>query len=330
MRGKVPGSKRGKRLTIMTTVLITHPAFLNHDTGEYHPERPDRMRAIDRVLSHEAYNALQRREAPMRGDVEEAIKRCHPGTYFETLRDKRPVGNAPSIHVDGDTVMSVGTWEAALRAVGAGLDAVDLVMTKQAANVFCQVRPPGHHAESNTAMGFCLFANAAIAAHYARAKYGAERLAVVDFDVHHGNGTQEIFWSDKDLFYGSTHQMPLFPGTGALNETGAGNIFNAPLREGDGREKFEMAFRDRILAPLRNFSPDLVIISAGFDAHRNDPLGGLDLVEADFMWATEQLCEIADKRAGGRVVSFLEGGYDLAGLARSVAVHVKTLMNAGA
>ena len=178
-----------------------------------------------------------------------------------------------------------------LRAVGAGLEAVDLVMKREASNAFCQVRPPGHHAESARAMGFCFFSNAAIAAHYARAKYGIERAAVVDFDVHHGNGTQEIFWRDKNLFYGSTHQMPLFPGTGALNETGVGNIFNAPLRAGDGREKFEAAMRERILGPLHNFAPDLVIISAGFDAHRDDPLGGLELVEADFMWATEEIAE---------------------------------------
>ncbi len=314
----------------MTTVLITHPSFLKHDTGEYHPERPDRMRAIDRILGHEIYKGLVRREAPLREDAQEAILRVHPGRYYDELEAKRPAPGAPLIHLDGDTVMSEGTWEAALRAVGAGLDAVDLVMTRQAANVFCQVRPPGHHAESNVAMGFCLFANAAIAANYARAKHGAERIAVVDFDVHHGNGTQQIFWSDRDLFYGSTHQMPLFPGTGALSETGVGNIFNAPLREGDGREKFEMAFRERILVPLRNFSPDLIIISAGFDGHKNDPLGGLELVEADFMWATEQLAGIADHQAGGRIVSMLEGGYDLAGLARSVAVHVKTLMDAGA
>lgn len=314
----------------MTTVLITHPSFLKHDTGEYHPERPDRMRAIDRILGHEIYKGLVRREAPLREDAQEAIRRVHPGRYYDELEARRPAPGAPLIHLDGDTVMSEGTWEAALRAVGAGLDAVDLVMTKQAANVFCQVRPPGHHAESNVAMGFCLFANAAIAANYARDKHGAERIAVVDFDVHHGNGTQQIFWSDRDLFYGSTHQMPLFPGTGALSETGVGNIFNAPLREGDGREKFEMAFRERILDPLRNFSPDLIIISAGFDAHKNDPLGGLELVEADFMWATEQLADIADRQAGGRIVSMLEGGYDLAGLARSVAVHVKTLMDAGA
>ncbi len=313
----------------MTTVLITHPAFLNHDTGAHHPERADRLRAIDKVLGHEVYKDLVRREAPMREDVRDAIERAHPGGYYGELEKARPLAGQGLRQVDGDTTMSEGSWEAALRAVGAGLDAVDLVMKKETANVFCQVRPPGHHAESAKAMGFCLFNNIAIAAHYARSKHGAERVAVVDFDVHHGNGTQEIFWSDKNMFYGSTHQMPLFPGTGALNETGVGNIWNGPLREGDGREKFEAAFRERVLAPLHNFAPDIVLISAGFDAHKDDPLAGIQLVEADFMWATEELLKVARRHSGGRVVSMLEGGYDLTALARSVAVHVKTLMEAG-
>ena len=313
----------------MTTVLITHPAFLNHDTGPHHPERADRLRAIDKVLGHEVYKELVRREAPLRDDTREAIERVHPGGYYAALESARPGPGEGLRQIDGDTTMSEGSWEAALRAVGAGLDAVDLVMKKETANVFCQVRPPGHHAESAKAMGFCLFNNIAIAAHYARARHGAERVAVVDFDVHHGNGTQEIFWSDKNMFYGSTHQMPLFPGTGALNETGVGNIWNGPLREGDGREKFEAAIRERVLAPLHNFAPDFIFISAGFDAHKDDPLAGIQLVEADFMWATEELLKVAQRHAGGRVVSMLEGGYDLTALARSVAVHVKTLMEAG-
>ena len=270
----------------MTTVLITHPAFLNHDTGEYHPERPDRMRAIDKALSSESFAPLERREAPLREDDKDYITLAHGSQHLADIT--AAVENVDGHrYIDGDTVASPGTWEAARRAVGAGLDAVDLVMTGKATNAFCQVRPPGHHAESHRAMGFCFFNNVAIAAHYARAKHGAERIAVVDFDVHHGNGTQEIFWSDKDLFYGSTHQMPLYPGTGALRETGVGNIFNAPLRAGDGRERFEEAFRSRILEPLHNFSPDVILISAGFDAHHRDPLAGLRLVEQDFQWATE-------------------------------------------
>lgn len=313
----------------MTTILYAHPSFLDHDTGPGHPERAERLRAIDRALEAETFQSLLRQEAPLRDDDRIYVALAHNDGYFERIETFAAARKHGLAHIDGDTVVSAGTWQAARRAVGAGLAAVDAVVGKSAANAFCKVRPPGHHAESDRAMGFCLFSNAAIAAHYARAKHGLERVAVVDFDVHHGNGTQEIFWSDKDLFYGSTHQMPLFPGTGALRETGVGNIFNAPLRAGDGREAFEQAFRDRILGPLHNFSPDLVIISAGFDAHERDPLGGLRLVEDDFAWATDQLGEIARRHAGGRIVSMLEGGYDLTGLSRSVAVHVKSLMQVG-
>ena len=313
----------------MTTVLITHPAFLNHDTGEAHPERPDRMRSIDKALAVEAFKPLTRRTASLRDDDKTYIALAHRKEHLTEVSEVAEHVASGHKYIDADTVVSPGTWEAARRAVGAGLDAVDVVMAGDAANAFCQVRPPGHHAESNRAMGFCLFNNVAIAAHYARARYGAERIAVVDFDVHHGNGTQEIFWSDKNLFYGSTHQMPLFPGTGALRETGVGNIFNAPLRAGDGRERFEEAFRSRILLPLHNFAPDLLLISAGFDAHHRDPLGGLELTEEDFHWATESLTEVARRHANGRIVSMLEGGYDLTGLANSVAAHVTALMHAG-
>ncbi|MBY0562109.1 histone deacetylase family protein [Hyphomicrobium sp.] len=313
----------------MTTALITHHAFLNHDTGNGHPERPDRMRAIDEALSHESFALLERREAPLREDDKTYIAMAHGAQHIAGLIGAIEHIEQGHKNLDVDTVASQGTWEASRRAVGAGLDAVDMVMNREVANVFCQVRPPGHHAESQRAMGFCIFNNVAIAAHYARKKYGAERVAVVDFDVHHGNGTQEIFWSDKDLFYGSTHQMPLFPGTGALRETGVGNIFNAPLRAGDGREHFEEAFRSRILGPLHNFGPDVLLISAGFDAHQRDPLAGLNLVAQDFQWATESLSEVARRHGNGRIVSMLEGGYDLTGLAQSVAAHVKALIDAG-
>ena len=239
----------------MATLLLTHPAFIRHDTGLGHPERPDRMRAIDKVLGHDVFRDLVREEAPLREDVQEHIARVHAPGYFEKIR--AAVEHVDHLkQLDGDTVVSPGSWEAALRAVGAGLNAVDAVMAGRAANAFCQVRPPGHHAESNSILGFCLFSNAAIAAHYARSKHGAERVAVVDFDVHHGNGTQEIFWSDPDLFYGSTHQMPLFPGTGALDERGVGNVWNAPMRAGDGGERFREAFESRILPALHNFGPD--------------------------------------------------------------------------
>ena len=313
----------------MTTLLITHPCFTEHDTGPGHPERADRMRAIDKVMSHETFATLDRREAPLRDDVEQAIALAHPQAYIDMLKDARPAPGGMAVRVDPDTVLSPGSWEAAVRAVGAGLMAVDEVMGKRAANAFCQVRPPGHHAETDRAMGFCFFNSIAVAAKYARLKHGVERVAVVDFDVHHGNGTQDIFWNDKSLLFASTHQMPLYPGTGALSETGVGNIWNAPLRPGDDGDPFREAFESRILPALRSFAPDLVLVSAGFDAHRDDPLANLELVEADFAWATQQLAEEAHRSAAGRLVSLLEGGYNLAALARSVAVHVKVLMDAG-
>ncbi len=310
----------------MTTLLITHPCFLEHDTGPGHPERPDRMRAINKVLEHELFNDLKRVEAPLRDDVEAAIALAHPQHYIDEIKASRPRAGEEPVRLDPDTVLSPGSWEAALRAVGAGMMAVDEVMAGTVKNAFCQVRPCGHHAEATRAMGFCIFSNIAIAGMYARKRYGAERIAVVDFDVHHGNGTQDIFWSDKDLFLASTHQMPLYPGTGALNEVGVGNICNAPLRPGDGGEQFREAMESRVLPSLQNFSPDIVFISAGFDAHEDDPLANLRLKEADFAWATEKLVDIAEKQSGGRLVSMLEGGYNLTALARSVAVHLNRLM----
>jgi acetoin utilization deacetylase AcuC-like enzyme len=312
----------------MTTLLVTHPSFVLHDTGPGHPERPDRMRAIDKAMSHDLFKPLVRKDAPLRDDVEAAIARVHPAEYIAAIKAARPAEGEEAVHLDPDTVLSSGTWEPALRAVGAGLLAVDEVLAKNVKNAFCQVRPCGHHAETARAMGFCLFNNAAVAARYAKAKYGVERVAIVDWDVHHGNGTQDIFWSDKSVFFASTHQMPLYPGTGALGETGDGNIWNAPLRPNDGGEQFRDAMLSRVIPALRNFGPDLIIISAGFDAHEADPLANLRLVEADFAWATAELLEIAEHHAGGRVVSMLEGGYDLTALARSVAVHVNGLMDA--
>lgn len=309
----------------MSTLYLTHPVFKTHDTGPGHPERPDRMRAIDAVIAHEMFAALASEEAP-EADFE-TLKLVHPAGYIEAIREAAPAQGL--VYLDGDTVLSPGSLEAGLRAVGAGLRAVDAVMTGAHKNAFCSIRPCGHHATPTRAMGFCFFSSIAIAGKYARARHGAERIAVVDFDVHHGNGTQDAFWDDKDLFFASTHQMPLFPGTGALNETGvADNIVNAPLRAGDGGEKFKAAFNERILPALRNFRPDIVLISAGFDAHRNDPLGSVQLTEDDFAWVTGKLVEVAEETAGGRVVSMLEGGYDLRGLAGSVAAHVKTLMEA--
>jgi len=313
----------------MATLLLTHPIFVAHDTGPGHPERADRMRAIDKVLAQDAFTALTRAEAPLRDDLDEQILLAHSKEHLEKIRATAAGKGQLPAHMDPDTVMSAATWEAARRAVGAGLEAVDQVLSGKVANAFCQVRPPGHHAENDRVMGFCFFSNAAIAGLYARARHGAERVCVVDFDVHHGNGTQDIFWSDKDMFYGSTHQMPLFPGTGAMHETGIGNIWNAPLRAGDDGRVFREAFAERILKPLHNHAPDVVIISAGFDAHRRDPLGGLQLVEEDFAWATDELARIAHRHAKGRIVSMLEGGYDLEGLSKSVGAHVTALMQAG-
>jgi acetoin utilization deacetylase AcuC-like enzyme len=306
----------------MTTLLFSHPAFEQHVNPPGHPERVERIKAVNAVLAHDAFAALKRADAPLGTD--EQILRAHPPEYVAMIRDTAPAKGFTQIDVD--TFMCPGSLEAGLRAVGAVTAGIDAVFTHTADNVFCAARPPGHHAEARRSMGFCLFSNAAIAALHARAKHGAERVAVVDFDVHHGNGTQDIFWSDPDLFYGSTHQMPLYPGTGARAEKGVGNIFNAPLRAGDGSEAFREAVSMVILPALDDFRPDAVIISAGFDAHRSDPLGGLNLTEADFAWATLNFMEIADRHCGGRVVSVLEGGYDLKALASSVAIHVQALM----
>jgi acetoin utilization deacetylase AcuC-like enzyme len=310
----------------MTTLLFTHPAALHHVTPDGHPERVDRIKAVNQILASEHFRDLERREAPLGRD--EDILRAHAYEHLERLRAISPAEGFE--YLDADTVMSPGTLEAALRGVGAATAAVDAVFRGEADNAFCALRPPGHHAESRRAMGFCFFNHVAVAAHYARYRYDAERVAVIDFDVHHGNGTQEIFWSDPDLFYGSTHQMPLYPGSGDVQETGAGNIFNAPLRAGDGSEQFREAMGTVILPALDAFGPDLVIISAGFDAHHRDPLGSLQLTEEDFAWVTLQLMEAAEIHCGGRVVSVLEGGYDLQGLSASVGIHVQALMRGNA
>jgi acetoin utilization deacetylase AcuC-like enzyme len=307
----------------MSTLLISHPACLQHLTPAGHPERPDRLRAIEQALEAEKFQALQRVEAPM-AEVE-TIAFCHPMEYIEELREASPKEGL--VRLDPDTSMSPGTYEAALRAVGGAVLAVDEVMAKKTDNAFVATRPPGHHAETARPMGFCLFDNAAIAARHAQKRHGIARAAIIDFDVHHGNGSQEIFWGDKSVMYCSTHQMPLFPGTGAVIESGEHNtVVNAPLRPGDGGEQFRAAFETRVLPRLRDFRPELVIISAGFDAHMRDPLANINLTEDDFIWATQKIMEIADQCAGGRLVSLLEGGYDLRALGNSVAAHVTTLM----
>jgi len=307
----------------VTTLLISHPACLAHDMGEGHPEQPDRLRAVERAFESEIFQMLARDVAP-RAEIS-GIARVHPLDYIEALRAATPTQGHTVI--DQDTSMSPGTFEAALRSAGGAIFAVDEVMTRKVRNAFVATRPPGHHAELATPMGFCFFNNVAVAARHARSIYGAERVAIMDFDVHHGNGTQDIFWDDPSVMYASTHEMPHYPGTGSMGERGAHDqIVNAPLRAGDAGDTFREAIEVAILPRIVDFAPDLIIISAGFDAHRRDPLGNINLVEADFVWVTRKLMEIAQKRCGGRIVSVLEGGYDLEALARSVAAHVTTLM----
>jgi acetoin utilization deacetylase AcuC-like enzyme len=306
----------------MSTRLYHHPIHLEHLVPAGHPERPDRMRAVERVLEEEQFADLDRQLSP-RGD-EAAILYAHPEQHLEKVR--RAIPEEGIVGVDADTWASPKSYEAALTAIGAATAAVDDVFAGIADNVFVAARPPGHHAETATAMGFCLFNTVAIAARHAQRKHGSERVAIVDWDVHHGNGTQDIFWSDPSVLFCSTHQMPLYPGTGAKDETGAGNIVNAPLSPRTGSDLFREAFRARVLPALDGFKPDLILISAGFDAHHRDPLAEINLVEDDFDWATGQLLERASRYSGNRLVSLLEGGYDLQGLSSSVAAHVGRLM----
>jgi len=314
----------------MTTLLISHPSFVLHDTGPGHPERAERMKAIDKALSSTEFDSLKREDAPLPEDIETHILRAHSAPHLERVRAGAQEARTRPHYLDPDTVMSASSWEAALRAIGAVLRGVDAVFDPASgiSNVFCQVRPPGHHAEHSRSMGFCIFSTVAIAGLYAKAKHGAERVAVIDFDVHHGNGTQDIFWSDKTLFYGSTHQMPHYPGTGAVSEHGVGNIWNAPLRSGDGSTEFRAAMDRVILPALDEFAPDLILVSAGFDAHIHDPLGGLRLSDADYTWVTERLLDMADRHCKGRLVSALEGGYDLDALGSATAAHIRALMKA--
>ena len=308
----------------MTTALITHPACLRHDMGPHHPECPDRLHAVLHVLETEEF-ALLLREAAPEATVEQ-LTRVHPPKYVEALLAIRPA-LGEQVALDGDTSMGEGSAEAALRAAGAGIHAVDAVMEGRVRSAFAAVRPPGHHAEPNRPMGFCLFNNAAVAALHARVHWGLKRVAVVDFDVHHGNGTQAMFESDPGLFYASSHQSPCYPGTGQVWEQGvANNIVNVPLKPGDGSVAFRAAWERTILPALTAFAPELLIISAGFDAHRDDPLAQLRVETADFAWLTDRLVALADTHCGGRVVSMLEGGYDLNALAASARVHVRSLM----
>jgi acetoin utilization deacetylase AcuC-like enzyme len=308
----------------VATALITHPACLEHDTGPYHPETSERLRAVLAALETEEFGMLLRESAP-KASIDQ-LSRVHPRDYVEAILAIHPDLGEP-VHLDGDTVMSAGSAEAAARAAGGACMGVDAVMEGWARTVFVAVRPPGHHAEPNKPMGFCLFNNAAVAALHARAHHGIERVAVVDFDVHHGNGTQAIFAADPGLFYASSHQHPCYPGTGEAWERGvAENILNVPLRPRDGSAQFRAVWSETIIPALDRFAPGLLIVSAGFDGHVADPLAQLRLETNDYAWITEQLLGVADRHCGGRLVSVLEGGYDLNALAASAAVHVRSLM----
>jgi len=307
----------------MTTLLFTHPDCLEHDPGRHHPEGPARLRAVFDALADPEFARLERREAPEA--ALEDLLRVHPRPHVERLL--RAVPKSGHVGIDADTILSPASGAAALRAAGAVVAAVDAVIAREADNAFCAVRPPGHHAEPERAMGFCLFNNIAVGALRARVAHQLQRIAVIDFDVHHGNGTQAAFEADDGLLYASTHQSPLYPGTGSASETGVGNIVNVPLRPMAGSSQFRAGMTQRILPALEAFRPELLLISAGFDAHRCDPLAQLLLDEEDYIWITEKLIEIAYRHAGGRLVSALEGGYDLAALGASAAAHIRVLMS---
>lgn len=304
----------------MSSLLITQPHGLEHVTPPGHPESADRLRRLNKVFALPQFADIDRKEAACAG-LEFALE-VHPKAYIDQLKTLRPVEGMSQI--DGDTYISKESLGAVMTAMGAGLDALDEVLAERNQNAFCAIRPPGHHAERDAPMGFCLVNTIAIVARIAQQK-GLERIAIVDFDVHHGNGTQDIFYHDKNVLYASTHQMPLFPGTGAKNETGAGNIFNAPLREGTDGTDMKQAYKEVILPAINNFNPDIILVSAGFDADHRDPLAGLKWVPNDFAWITGKLMDIAGKRCDDRIISLLEGGYDLDGLGQGVAAHLSML-----
>ncbi|WP_135468214.1 histone deacetylase family protein [Crenalkalicoccus roseus] len=307
----------------MATLLLTHRACLAHDPGDFHPECPDRLRAVLKALDRQEFTPLIRGEAPEA--TTEQLCRVHPRPYVEAILSVRPEPGE-TVQIDADTAMSHGSAEAALRAAGAAVAAVDAVCGGEVRRAFCATRPPGHHAEPARPMGFCFFSNAVVAARHAQAAHGVERVAIVDFDVHHGNGSQACVERDASILYASSHQHPLYPGTGDAMERGVGNVFNLPLPPGADGAAFREAWEAVLLPAVDRFAPGLVVVSAGFDAHARDPLAQLRVREADFAWLTEALCALAETHCRGRVVSLLEGGYDLQALAASTAAHVRALM----
>ncbi|TAL96922.1 MAG: histone deacetylase family protein [Rhodanobacter sp.] len=303
--------------------LYTHPACLQHDPGPGYPEQPARLRAVLQALDHDQFSAIDRVEAPR--VTREQLQRVHDERHIEHILSSRPA-EGDTCQLDPDTAMSAGSVEAALRAAGAGVAAVDAVLGGTTRHAFCAVRPPGHHATASQAMGFCLFNNVAVAAAHALAAHGLKRVAIADFDVHHGNGTQATFEREPRVMFVSSHQWPLYPGTGEEGEHGTGNIVNGTLSPGAGSHEFRDLWNSVLLPHLDAFKPQLLLISAGFDAHASDPLAELRLGQNDYAWITEQLVTLAHEHADGRIVSSLEGGYDLAALASSTRAHVQALM----
>ncbi len=305
----------------MSIWIYTHPVCLEHDTGPGHPESADRLRALLKRLEESKINGMAWQEAPEATKTQ--LARVHDAAYIDAILARIPKDGLSSI--DGDTVISPASGQAALRSAGAAVAAVDAVMAGQTQRAFCAIRPPGHHAEPATAMGFCLFNNVAVAAAHARAEYHADRVAVVDFDVHHGNGTQAMLAGKRGYMYLSTHEHPLFPGTGHAPMPGVDNVVNVPLNRFTGSADFRDAFREFIIPQLEQFGPQLLLISAGFDAHELDPLANLSLTTSDYIWATEQLAYVANRFCNGGIVSLLEGGYDLHALGDAGTAHVRTL-----
>ncbi|MEP7184928.1 MAG: histone deacetylase family protein [Rhodanobacter sp.] len=302
--------------------LYTHPACLRHDPGAGHAERPARLRSVLQALDHDRHAALDRIEAPLA--TREQLLRVHSIEHVDNVLASEPEHGTRQL--DPDTFMSPGSIEAALRAAGAAVAAVDAVMTGNSRQAFCAVRPPGHHATRDQAMGFCLFNNVAVAAAHAIAVHGLKRVAIADFDVHHGNGTQDIFEGEPRVMFASSHQSPLYPDSGGEDETGVGNIVNGTLSAGSGSHEFRELWNSRLLPRLDAFKPELVLVSAGFDAHRNDPLADIRLGRADYAWIGGKLAVLARAHAGGRLVSSLEGGYDLEALAASSSAYVNALL----
>ncbi len=305
----------------MAIPVYTHPICLDHEPGPGHPESPSRLSAVLRALDDPACTNTERIEAPLA--TREQLVRVHTPAMIEALFAASPAYGQVSL--DADTAMSAHSLTAALRAAGAACAAIDAVLGDSQRRAFCAVRPPGHHATHDTPMGFCLFNNIAVAAAHALATHAIERIAIIDFDVHHGNGTADIFANDARVMYASTHQSPLYPGTGGVSQRGVGNLVHVPLAAGAGSPEFREAFVTRILPELDRFAPQLVLVSAGFDAHRLDPLANLNLDAEDYAWVTTELVAIADRHAGGRLVSTLEGGYSLTALHESTIAHINAL-----